>query len=132
MAAGRIPPLDMNTLTARLAAIKEEMGPPPWAVQVIKTDQIVVTAICQAPGHQNDHHYHICDECWFIAEGELSWQYEHDTERHFVRAGDFVFAPMNLWHHIEVHGDKPAIRLGISVASEFHRYDRPGCMPAPK
>ena len=132
MVAGRMPPLDATTLTARLAAIKEQMGPPPWAVQVIKTDQIVVTAICQAPGHQNDHHYHIYDECWYIAEGELSWQYEHSPERHFVRAGDFVFAPMRNWHHIEVHGDKPAIRLGISVAGEFHRYDRPGCKPAPK
>jgi len=119
--------LDSNTLTARIAEIKERKGPAPWAERVVVSDEFAITVICQAPGHPNDHHYHQHDEAWFIAEGELSWQYEHDQEPHRVKAGDVVFGPKDLWHHIEVLGDKPAIRVGISVAGEFHRYDRPGC-----
>ena len=122
--------LDQSTLTARIAEIKERKGPPPWAERVVVTDEFVLTVICQAPGHPNDYHYHLHDEAWFIAEGELSWQYEHATEPHYVKAGDIVFAPKNLWHHIEVVGDKPAIRVACSVKGEFHRYDRPGCRKA--
>jgi quercetin dioxygenase-like cupin family protein len=124
--------LDLDTLTTRLAELKERKGPPPWVERVVVTDQFTVTAICQPPGHPNDHHYHIYDEAWIIAEGELSWQYEHSPEPHVVRAGDVVFAPKNLWHHIEVLGDKPAIRVAVSVTGEFHRYDKPGCKPVAK
>ena len=119
--------LDLNTLTARVAEIKEKMGPPPWGVRIVETDQFVITVICQAPGYPNDTHYHIYDESWIIFEGELSWQYEHAPERHYVKAGDIVFAPKGIWHHIEVHGDKPAIRIAVSVQGEGHRHDKPGC-----
>jgi quercetin dioxygenase-like cupin family protein len=119
--------LDKDTLTARISEIKQRKGPPPWAEQIVTTDEFSVTVICQAPGHPNDHHYHLHDEVWFIAEGELAWHYEHQPEAHHVRAGDIVYAPKNLWHHIEVHGDKPAIRVAITPKGEFHRYDRPGC-----
>jgi quercetin dioxygenase-like cupin family protein len=121
--------LDMNTLTTRLAEIKEQKGTSFWVERVVVTDQFTVTAICMPPGYPNDHHYHIYDECWIIAEGELSWQYEHSPEPRVVKAGDIVFAPKNLWHHIEVLGDKPAIRVAVSVTGEGHRYDRPGCKP---
>ncbi|HUE75878.1 MAG TPA: cupin domain-containing protein [Chloroflexota bacterium] len=119
--------LSNETLTARLAEIKARRGEAPWVERVAVTDEFSITAICQPPGHPNDHHYHLHDECWFIAEGELSWQYEHAPEPHYVKAGDIVFAPKNLWHHIEVHGDKPSIRIAVTPAGEFHRYDRPGC-----
>jgi quercetin dioxygenase-like cupin family protein len=119
--------LDHQTLTARVADIKARRGPPPWAERVVVTDEFSVTVICQAPGHPNDHHYHQHDEAWLIFEGELSWQYEHDPEPHRVKAGDIVFAPKNLWHHIEVLGDQPAIRIAVTPTGEFHRYDRPGC-----
>jgi quercetin dioxygenase-like cupin family protein len=125
-------PLDLGTLTTSVAAIKEKMGPPPWAVRSVETDQYVVTVICQAPGWPNDTHYHIYDESWLIWEGELSWQFEHSPERHFVKQGDFVFAPKGHWHHIEVHGDRPAIRIAVSVKGEGHRHDKPGCHPAPR
>lgn len=124
--------LDLNTLTAQIEEIKARRGAPPWVERVVSTDQFIVQAICQAPGHPNDHHYHIYDEAWIILEGELSWQYEHSPEPHVVRAGDFVFAPKDRWHHIEVLGDRPAIRVAITVAGEFHRYDRAGCKPVPK
>lgn len=122
--------LNHETLTATIAEIKERKGPPPWGERVVITDEFVITVICQAPGHPNDVHYHHKDEAWIIAEGELTWQYEHATEPHHVKAGDVVFAPKDLWHHIEVVGDKPAIRVAISVNGEYHRYDRPGCRKA--
>ena len=124
--------LDLATLTARIAEIKERKGPPPWVERVVATDEFRIMAICQAPGHPNDHHYHQHDEAWIIVEGELSWQYEHSPEPHVVRAGDIVLAPKNLWHHIEVLGDRPAIRVAVTPIGEFHRYDRPGCRPAEK
>ena len=123
--------LDHNTLTTRISEIKEKKGPPPWSEQVVVTDDYSLTVICQAPGTPNDHHYHHKDEAWFIAEGELSWQYEHSPEPHAVKAGDIVFAPKDLWHHIEVLGDKPAIRVAVTPPGEYHRYDRPGCRPLP-
>jgi len=122
--------LNSELLTAQIAEIKARKGPPPWSERVVITDEFSVTVICQAPGHRNDHHYHQHDEAWVIAEGELAWHYEHAPEAHKVKAGDVVYAPKNLWHHIEVLGDAPAIRVGITPAGEFHRYDRPGCRKA--
>ena len=119
--------LNNETLTARIAEIKERKGPAPWAERIVVTDEFSLTVICQAPGHPNDHHYHLKDEAWFIAEGELAWHYEHAPEPHHVKAGDIVFAPKGLWHHIEVLGDKPSIRVACTPIGEFHRYDRPGC-----
>jgi quercetin dioxygenase-like cupin family protein len=125
MAAGFV--LDRETLTARIAEIKERKGPGPWGERVVVSDEFSITVICQAPGTPNDHHYHQHDEAWIIAEGELAWHYEHAPEPHRVKAGDIVFAPKNLWHHIEVLGDTESIRVACTPAGEFHRYDRPGC-----
>jgi quercetin dioxygenase-like cupin family protein len=121
--------LNKESLTARISEIKARKGPPPWAERVVVSDEFSLTVICQVPGTPNDHHYHLKDEAWFIAEGELSWQYEHSTEPHYVKAGDIVYAPKNLWHHIEVVGDTPSIRVAVTPIGEFHRYDRPGCKP---
>ena len=41
-----------------------------------------------------------------------------------ARAGDFVFAPANVFHHIHVRGDKPSIRLALSYPGERHRHER--------
>ena len=49
-----------------------------------------------------------------------------------VKQGDFVFAPKDIWHHISVVGDKPAIRVAMSAIGEFHRYDKPGTAPVEK
>jgi len=125
MAGGFI--LNHEILTARISEIKAKKGPAPWAERVVVSDEFSLTVIGQVPGTPNDHHYHLKDEAWFIAEGELSWQYEHSTESDYVKAGDIVFAPKNLWHHIEVVGDRPSIRVAVTPIGEYHRYDRPGC-----
>lgn len=118
--------------TLSVAAVKAEKGAPPWSHDFIQTNGTRAVLICQAPGHPNDTHYHTKDEWWFIVEGEQTWQFEDEDEPHYVKAGDFVFAPANKWHHISVVGDAPAIRLAMSAIGEFHRYDRPGCAPVEK
>jgi quercetin dioxygenase-like cupin family protein len=124
--------LNMETLTAKLDEVKARKGEPPWGEALFVSDDIQVYIVCQSPGHPNDTHYHEHDELWVIMEGELSWQYEFDGAPHIVRAGDFVWGPKGQWHHIEVLGDQPSIRVAIGARGEFHRYDRPGCHPAPK
>lgn len=114
-----------------LAKIKAEMGPPPWAKNIIETNGVRCVVICQAPGHPNDTHYHLTDEWWFIAEGAQTWEFE-DGVKVEVRQGDFVFAPKGIWHHISVVGESPAIRIAVSPVGEFHRYDREGCAPVEK
>lgn len=115
----------------RLAELKAQMGPPPWATQIVETNGTRCVVICQAPGHPNDTHYHKQDEWWFIAEGAQTWGFE-DGVKVEVKAGDFIFAPKDIWHHISVIGDTPAIRIAMSAIGEFHRYDKPGCAPVEK
>ncbi len=124
--------LDTKTRTLSVEAIKAAHGAPPWSHEVLQTNGTRAVLICQAPGHQNDTHYHDKDEWWFIVEGEQTWQFLDEAEPHHVKAGDFIFAPANAIHHISVIGDRPAIRLALSAVGEFHRYDRPGCGPANK
>lgn len=124
--------LNAESMTARLADIKARKGAPPWGEPLFTSDDMQCYIICQAPGHPNDTHYHEHDEWWMIVEGELSWQYESDQTPHVVRAGDFVWAPKGQWHHIEVLGDQPSIRIAIGVKGEYHRYDRPGCNKLPQ
>src|SRR5215212_4779864 len=104
---------------------------PPWAAILVSTDRFVVTVICQAPGHRNDWHYHLSDECSSIYEGELSWTLEGRTEPVVVSADELVFAPANTFHLIEVLGVRPAIRIAISYTAEYHRHERADAPPAP-
>jgi len=120
---------DVRSLS--IAAIKERMGAPPWAHEIVQTNGTRCVVICQAPGHPNDTHYHKQDEWWFIAEGEQTWEFE-DGVKVEVKQGDFIFAPKDIWHHISVVGDKPAIRVAMSAIGEFHRYDKPGTAPVEK
>ena len=107
-----------------LEEIKREKGEPPWAQRVVVTDQMCGTVIRQAPGHPNDKHYHIYDEWWLVLEGEIHWEIEGVPEPVEAGPGDFVFVPKNHFHQIFVKGDKPAIRLAVSVAGEPHRHEK--------
>ncbi|MBI2941237.1 MAG: cupin domain-containing protein [Chloroflexi bacterium] len=125
----RLPILSPETLTARVEEMVARKGPPPWSEVVVATDYARGILICQAPGTENDYHYHHEGEWWFIVAGELTWWFEDDPNPHHVQAGDIVFAPKDRWHHIEVRGDQPSLRFAVSHPQEFHRYDRPGCRP---
>ena len=112
--------------------VKAAKGDAPWGHRIAVNDHYNITVIRQNPGHQNDWHYHLTPEIWYIYEGELSWTLEgqQDTPIH-VKAGDFIIAPANTFHFIQVHGDQPSIRIAITPAGEFHRYERENKPPAP-
>ncbi len=131
MTATRQAILSMENLTARLEEIKARHGAPPWSEPLFMSDDMQAFVICQAPGHQNDWHYHLADECWSIHEGELSWTLEGRPEPIHVKAGDRIIAPANTFHLIQVHGERPAIRIAISYTGEYHRHDRVDLPPAP-
>jgi mannose-6-phosphate isomerase-like protein (cupin superfamily) len=120
----RMPVLNVEHLKSSIEEIKAEGGPPPWNRILVRNDRLTATFIYQVPGTQNDHHYHLEDEWWYIAEGELAWEMEGEPEPIHVKAGDFVFAPANHYHLIHVLGSAPAIRIGFSYTGEGHRHDR--------
>ena len=124
--------LSKDNLKVTVAEVIKAKGPGKWAERVVVGDKFTITIIQQPPGTPNDHHYHLEDEAWWIYQGELTWQYEHHPEPVRVKAGDIIFAPANLWHHIEPVGTETTIRIACSVAGEFHRYDKPGTKPLPK
>jgi mannose-6-phosphate isomerase-like protein (cupin superfamily) len=118
------PVLNPEQLKTSIEEIKAAGGAPPWNRILVRNDRLTATFIYQLPGTKNDHHYHLEDEWWYIAEGELAWEMEGAEEPIYVKAGDFVFAPANRYHLIHVLGDQPAIRIGFSYTGEGHRHDR--------
>lgn len=131
MTEDRMAALSPAHVKAGIEELKARLGPPPWAAPLVQNDRFVITVICQAPGHQNDWHYHLSDECWSIYEGELSWTLEGREEPIHVRAGDWMLAPANTFHLIQVHGDQPSIRIAITYSGEYHRHERADAPPAP-
>jgi quercetin dioxygenase-like cupin family protein len=126
------PTLNPARLSASIEDLKALHVRAPWSEPMVVNDRYTVTVICQDPGHQNDWHYHLVDECWYVHEGELSWTMEGQDEAIHVRAGEWVFAPANTFHLIRVHGAGAAIRVAISYTGEPHRHDREAKPPAPQ
>ncbi len=131
MTDGVTPALTSERVKVGIEEMKASHGAPPWVETLVLTDRYVVTVICQAPGHQNDWHYHLADECWVIHEGALSWTLEGHPAPIRVTAGEWILAPANTFHLIEVHGEQPAIRVAISYAGEYHRHERDDMPLAP-
>jgi quercetin dioxygenase-like cupin family protein len=127
----RTPALSAERISMSIEELKALHGPPPWSVPLVANDRFLVMVICQAPGHRNDWHYHLVDECWSIYEGELAWTLEGRSEPVRVKAGEWIFAPANTFHLIEVLGEQPAIRIAITPAGEYHRHERADAPPAP-
>ena len=116
--------LHPGLFSANLEDIKKRNGKPPWNERVVVSDQVTGTVICQAPGTQNDRHFHIYDEWWMVLEGEIHWEIEGQPQLVRAKAGDFVYVPKNHFHLIHVEGDGPAIRMAISVTGEKHRHEK--------
>lgn len=125
------PTLRPGGLKVGVDELKARNGTAPWVERLVMNDRFVVTVICQPPGHRNDWHYHRTEECWYVHEGELSWTVEGEEEPVHVGAGEWILAPANRFHLIQVHGDRPAIRVAVSCAGEPHRHEREDAPPAP-
>jgi quercetin dioxygenase-like cupin family protein len=127
---GATPPiLGGERLSMAVDELVRTKGDPPWSAVVISNPRFVVTVICQEPGHHNDWHYHLEDECWYIYQGSLSWTLEGHDDPYRVSAGDWMLAPANTYHLIQVHGTEPAIRMAVAPTGEFHRHEREGSTP---
>ncbi len=121
-----------GTFKISVEDIKAAKGAAPWGHRIADNEHYNITVIYQEPGHQNDWHYHHTPEIWYIYEGEFSWTLEgqQDSPIH-VKAGEWIIAPANTYHFIQVHGDKPSIRIAVTPHGEFHRYDRENKPEAP-
>lgn len=133
MTATTVPVLGVGgTFKLSVEDIKAAKGAAPWGHRIADNEHYNITVIYQNPGHKNDWHYHLTPEIWYIYEGELSWTLEgqQDSPIH-VKAGEWIIAPPNTYHFIQVHGDKPSIRIAVTPTGEFHRYDRENKPEAP-
>ena len=119
-----VPLLDNVRLQARLAELKVSKGPAPWIERIVLTDAIHVTVVCQNPGPPNDRHYHRNEETWFVVEGELLWFVDGHDQPLQARAGDFIFAPREQYHQIQVVGSGPSIRIVIGTPDDPHLHDQ--------
>ena len=70
--APAMPVLNIENLKTSIEEIKAMGGAPPWNKILVRNDRLTATFIYQLPGTKNDHHYHLEDEWWYIAEGELA------------------------------------------------------------
>ena len=133
MTATTVPVLGVGgTFKLSVEDIKATKGAAPWGHRIADNEHYNITVIYQDPGHQNDWHYHLTPEIWYIYEGELSWTLEGRQDSPIqVKAGEWIIAPPNTYHFIQVHGDKPSIRIAVTPNGEFHRYDRENKPEAP-
>lgn len=119
------PILSATLNTISLAEIKAQKGAPPWSHAAVLADHIVGNVICQNAGQINDNHCHNYDEWWVVMEGEIDWVIEGRAEPVRAKAGDFVFVPAQVFHHIFPKGDGPSIRLGMALPGQGHLHERP-------
>ena len=119
------PILDATLNRINLQEIKQAMGPPPWARQVVLLDHVVGTVICQDSTAPNDRHVHDYDEWWVVMEGEIDWVIEGRAEPVHATAGDFIFVPALTFHHIFPQGQGTTIRVGIAMPGHPHLHERP-------
>ena len=93
----------------------------PITIAIINTENNSATLISQLPGEGNRLHYHPdWNEWWYIVEGEWDWEIEGEIFR--VKKGDVVFIEKNKLHRITAVGNKPAVRLAVSIDLMPHIY----------
>lgn len=115
-----------NIPATSLDDIKSQMGDGSWAVRVVYNDRFGGVLIKQNPGEGNRLHYHgQADECWVILEGEWEWYIEGVGTRR-VSVNDIVVVQKGTNHKITCVGDKPAIRLAITMPDVDHVYVEEG------
>jgi mannose-6-phosphate isomerase-like protein (cupin superfamily) len=111
-----------NLSSISLSDLKKKMGKGSWAVRVIYNDIFGGVLIKQNPGEGNRLHCHRkADESWVILEGEWEWYIEGIGTKK-VSVNDIVVVRKGDKHKITCVGDKPAIRLAITMPDVDHVY----------
>jgi CMP-N,N'-diacetyllegionaminic acid synthase len=97
-----------------------------WSHRIINTENNSATLISQLPGEGNRLHYHDdWNEWWYIVSG--NWEWNIDSKKLTVSAGDVVYIEKNKLHKITAIGDKPAVRLAVSKDGVSHIYPGEAC-----
>ncbi len=119
-----VPLLDSNRLMAHLDQLKSSHRRPPWIERVVLTEGFHITVICQNPGAPTDRHRHEFEEAWYIVEGEIDWFFEGSADPLHSRAGDFVFAPRERYHQLQVVGAETSLRIAMGTPNDVHIGER--------
>jgi mannose-6-phosphate isomerase-like protein (cupin superfamily) len=127
LVTGPIPPRVVNAswpnmFHTRIQDVVAKMGPPPWAVRLLKDERQVVTLIANDPGSGNRPHWHTdFDEWWVIMAGRLQWELTGGIVVEATR-DDLVWVPRGTVHHIKNVGDELSLRLAVSMPPAVHYF----------
>ena len=119
-------------LKVAVEEIKARRGPAPWSERDRRERRVCGgPSSARRPATGTTGTTTSSRGCWYVHEGELSWTMEGEAEPITVGAGEWILAPANAFHLIQVLGDRPAIRVAVSVAGEPHRHERENKPPTP-
>jgi quercetin dioxygenase-like cupin family protein len=66
-----------------------------------------------------------------VYEGELSSTLKGRAEPMRLTPGEWILAPANTFHLIQVHGRQSAIRIATTFTGEYRRHERTDAPPVP-
>ncbi len=105
----------INTRTIDVAAIRREMGTPPWRRPLVATDRARWVLWAMPGGFTQPAHRHPrADEVFQVLEGYASFRFADGGEAVAAGPGTILFAPRGVAHEIAVPGPDPLILL-VSV-----------------
>ncbi len=114
----------LNISLLNLEDIKKKMGDGSWAVRIIYNKRFQGFLVKQLPGEGNRRHYHPdAVESWVILEGDWEWFIEGEGVRK-ASVHDIVIMKEGIKHQITVVGDRPGLRLAISMPDVDHVFEK--------
>lgn len=104
----------------RLAGLKvEHKGQSNWSETVVADYYNRVEVISAEPGSKVPLHLHAdSPEYWFVEEGTIRFEVDDPPGNRQIfdaAKGSLVFAPERMLHSLEVLGDRPAIRVQVTL-----------------
>ncbi len=119
----------LNQTIAKLdEVIARHAGEKSWSERLVQSELVMGNFIYQSAGQGNRRHYHLTEnEFWVILKGTLQWDFDDGdgkiVETVIAKAGDIVLAKAGRWHHIQVVGDEPSVRLAVVAPDVPHIYE---------
>ena len=105
----------INARTIDVAAIRREMGSPPWRRAVVATGNARWVLWAMAGGYVQPAHRHPrADEVFQVLEGCATFRFGESRDEVSAGPGTILFAPRGVAHEIVVPGPDPLILL-VSV-----------------
>jgi len=112
-----LPLINLHRITAKMPNNS-------WAVRIIYNQRFGGVLIKQYPGEGNRLHYHPdADECWVILKGKWKWYIENEGLKR-AKEGDIIIVKKGINHKITCVGNKPGVRLAITMPDVDHVYSK--------